>query len=282
MVANLSRFVAVRRAGPVGLPGHGARSSCSAGVEFPPIGELPYLLTLGPHGFYWFALEPRPARLESLATAEGGDHLPTFTFRGKWNNFFETGGKEALEALLPDYLHESRWFGGKARRMKQVTVEEVVPLNVDSMLAYVTLLRVEYSDGDPETYLLPLSATADERVIEGILRERPKSLIARLEPREGQRRLVLYDAVSRKGVRRGAASGDRTAADDARRPWRTGCPVGAVLPRRTRLRAWRNWSRRRMRAEQSNTSIIFGDRLILKLFRRLEEGSIPTWRSGSS
>jgi maltose alpha-D-glucosyltransferase/alpha-amylase len=29
-------------------------------VRFPPIGELPYFLTLAPHGFYWFALEPAP------------------------------------------------------------------------------------------------------------------------------------------------------------------------------------------------------------------------------
>jgi maltose alpha-D-glucosyltransferase/alpha-amylase len=27
-------------------------------TRFPPIGELPYFLTLGPHGFYWFRMEP--------------------------------------------------------------------------------------------------------------------------------------------------------------------------------------------------------------------------------
>jgi maltose alpha-D-glucosyltransferase/alpha-amylase len=30
-------------------------------VHFPRIGELPYLLTLAPHGFYWFALEGSPS-----------------------------------------------------------------------------------------------------------------------------------------------------------------------------------------------------------------------------
>src|SRR5205823_13925877 len=30
------------------------------GNEFPRVGELPYLLTLGPHAFYWFAIEPQP------------------------------------------------------------------------------------------------------------------------------------------------------------------------------------------------------------------------------
>ena len=36
------------------------------GVQFPKVGELPYLLTLGGHGFYWFRL-PRPAEEEPLA-----------------------------------------------------------------------------------------------------------------------------------------------------------------------------------------------------------------------
>jgi maltose alpha-D-glucosyltransferase/alpha-amylase len=31
---------------------------CMGGVQFPPIGELPYLLTLPGHGFYWFLLPP--------------------------------------------------------------------------------------------------------------------------------------------------------------------------------------------------------------------------------
>ncbi len=31
---------------------------CMGGVTFPPIGELPYLLTLPGHGFYWFQLPP--------------------------------------------------------------------------------------------------------------------------------------------------------------------------------------------------------------------------------
>ena len=55
-VANLSR------AGPAGggpaaaTTTGGCPSSCSGRVEFPRIGELPYLLTLPPHGFFWFEL----------------------------------------------------------------------------------------------------------------------------------------------------------------------------------------------------------------------------------
>jgi maltose alpha-D-glucosyltransferase/alpha-amylase len=250
-----------------------------SGVEFPPVGELPYLLTLGPHAFFWFALEPHPARLETLAATERGDRLPTFTFRGKWHNFFETGGKEALEELLPDYLRESRWFGGKARRMNKVSVLEAVPVNADSLLAYITFLRVEYTDGDPEIYQLPISATADERVIEAILRDRPKSLIARLEPREGQRRLVLYDAISEKAF--GSALLQAIAR---RRTLRGGQGELAAQPsagfRKAAAKEAALLEPEAMRAEQSNTSINFGDRFILKLFRRLEEGVNPDLEIG--
>ena len=67
VVANLSRFVqyleldlsAFRGWVPVEMFGR---------IEFPPVGELPYFLTLGPHSFYWFSLEERratPKRLKS-------------------------------------------------------------------------------------------------------------------------------------------------------------------------------------------------------------------------
>jgi maltose alpha-D-glucosyltransferase/alpha-amylase len=38
---------------------------CMGGVQFPPIGELPYLLTLPGHGFYWFVLPPVPGDRET-------------------------------------------------------------------------------------------------------------------------------------------------------------------------------------------------------------------------
>ncbi len=56
VAANLSRFVncaeldlsAYKGMVPVEMFGH---------TRFPPIGELPYFLTFGPHAFYWFKLE---------------------------------------------------------------------------------------------------------------------------------------------------------------------------------------------------------------------------------
>ena len=49
---------AAGRAGPAPVGGLRARSSCSAGCRSRRIGELPYLLTLGGYGFYWFRADP--------------------------------------------------------------------------------------------------------------------------------------------------------------------------------------------------------------------------------
>ena len=57
-VNNLSRFPQ-----PVELDLRRGRAACpvelTGGVPFPPIGQLPYLLTLPGHGFYWFSICPR-------------------------------------------------------------------------------------------------------------------------------------------------------------------------------------------------------------------------------
>src|SRR5438445_641064 len=67
----------------------------------------------------------------------------------------------SLEAALPRYLPTRRWFGAKGRRVTNAHVVETVPLSGPDDArpdAYLTIVSVEYSEGDPERYLLPLTA----------------------------------------------------------------------------------------------------------------------------
>ena len=113
VVANLSRYVEYVELDLSAYQGMVAVELFS-GRPFPPIGALPYLLTLGPHSFYWFRLE----------TAEVGagrplevapSRVPLVRVRETWENAFQGEGREALEAALPAILRERRWFGGKAQ-----------------------------------------------------------------------------------------------------------------------------------------------------------------------
>ncbi len=118
-IFNLSRHVqcaeldlsALRGAVPVELSGT---------QDFPPIGELPYFITLGPHGFYWFSLEFEPEN----STRE----RPRFTTPHHWDSLLEGPSRQRLESWLPSYLTERRWFTHKTRTVTSATVVDTVPI----------------------------------------------------------------------------------------------------------------------------------------------------------
>jgi maltose alpha-D-glucosyltransferase / alpha-amylase len=274
VVANLSRFAqyveldlsAFRDMTPVELFG---------GTEFPRVGELPYLLTLGPHAFYWFLLQPQ-TQIEVTARSEG---VPTLEVAGRWPEVLTTRARASLEAILPAYLLARRWFGGKARRIKSVQIADVVPVpgrDASAPAGYMTLVQVEYREGDPETYALPLTALGDEwgDVQDG----RPPGLVARLQTVEGERLLVdamwdggfadaLLEAIGRR--RRLSGGHGKLVASRTSAYRKIRGPVEEALPPSV------------LQVEQSNTSVVYGDRLILKLIRRPESGVNPDLEVGS-
>jgi maltose alpha-D-glucosyltransferase/alpha-amylase len=125
VVTNLSRFVQYVELDLSAFKGMVARELFGR-TAFPPIGEVPYLLTLGPHSFYWFALE-RPADGEvAVRTTEEGKR-PRIQVRGTWDAVFEGEAAQALGLALPRLLQGRRWFGGKGLDIKATTITEVVP-----------------------------------------------------------------------------------------------------------------------------------------------------------
>jgi maltose alpha-D-glucosyltransferase / alpha-amylase len=98
VVANLSRFSQYveldlspfRGTTPVELYG---------GTDFPKIGDLPYLLTLGPYGFQWFSLEQ--PRVPAIPGEPGAAALPVLELDGAWDTLFTERGRGALEEVLP-------------------------------------------------------------------------------------------------------------------------------------------------------------------------------------
>src|SRR5690606_29955042 len=93
------------------------------GTAFPPIGELPYLLTLPPYGFYWFQLasaemlpdwhRPYPEILPEFIT------LPCRGLRCE-DVLTEENRRRLAEDVLPEFLQLQRWFGAKGERIRDV------------------------------------------------------------------------------------------------------------------------------------------------------------------
>ncbi len=243
-------------------------------VEFTPIGEAPYSLTLSPYAFYWFSLKQHPAealRLRTLPTEDIGE-LPQLDETE--DDLFEKNNWFVLEAVLLEYIKNRRWFRGKARESWASEIQDVIPMRFANRTANLVLIEIEYSEGEPETYLVPLITVPTEQA--GIVTaEYPQAAIAYLKTHRRGSVKLLCDASVNDGfcnlilraIRRsrsfrgqyGRLSASRTQAF-----WNLAGPRNEVSLEPVPLKA-----------EQSNTSIVYGNRLILKLYRQLEEGTNP-------
>jgi maltose alpha-D-glucosyltransferase/alpha-amylase len=275
VVANLSRFVQYveldlgRFKGmvPVELFGR---------TEFPAIGDLPYLLTLGPHLFDWFSIQPPRRSPEAVVQAEKGE-VPHLESNVGWESFMRGEGWEVLGNALRGFLPRCRWFRGKARTIKSVRLNEALPMVEERGGAYLMLADVEYVSSEPETYVVPLAlefggdgteGSHPERTIAHLkLRGRHGALEGWLYEASADERLcrALFEAVERRRRLRGV-HGELTASTTSQ--WR-------------KLRGAGNSAEvRALRAEQTNSSMVLGDKVILKLFRMLEAGESPDLEIG--
>ncbi len=307
IIANLSRFAqpvqlelsAYAGQEPIELFGH---------TRFPPIGggaDQPYFLSLGPHAFHWF-------RLRSAASIEisTGQETPEVSARGDLNRWLTSpAAARWLESVLPDDLPTRRWFASKSRAIRAVTIEESlpIPLNLDpaTLTAAIFLVRVQYADSDDEMYTVPL-ALADREHAALLLGESSPAICAyiggpvddgraRTNGAALQRR-VLYDATvdpyiwtnlllavqRRRTLKGGRGEAQGIRSNTARSSHHRGRAIGESDRART------IWSGAGAtpdevhlgRTEQSNSSVTFGDRYIMKLYRRLQEGLNPDLEIG--
>jgi maltose alpha-D-glucosyltransferase/alpha-amylase len=242
-------------------------------VRFSQIGNHPYIVMLNAYAFHWFALEPQ--RLEAAVSSEA--ELPVLSVRGSWEDVLQNRHKADLEALLPDYIRSRRWFGGKARTIQAVEITETIPVTLNDAVAHIALAQVAYTDGDPETYVLPFTFASGERADQAL---ESLTAVARLRiQRTGQDETgLLCDAMSderftttlldliSRGRRLSGTSGELVAS-----------PSPAFRPL---LRSTAGLEPVPLKAEQSNTSVVFGDLFILKLYRRVAEGMNPELEIG--
>jgi maltose alpha-D-glucosyltransferase/alpha-amylase len=277
VAANLSRFVsfveldlsAFKGMVPIELFGQ---------TRFPAIGELPYFLTLGPHAFYWFKLEP-PVLSQGRTVMQGFEPAK-LEAAGSWEAVLQGKALTALERVLPGYLLGCRWFGGKAQPIRSVKLADAIPFGSDSVKAYFTTWEVQYVGAPLETYLLPLTYATGDRAFE-VRQGNPQAVIALLKVKEKSRETdgVLYDALHDPGFCKALL----VALSRGRRYRGKGSELRAEpskVFRKVRGSADAALEPSLLKREQSNTSVLYGDRMILKLFRRVTEGLNPDLEIG--
>src|SRR5215475_9911654 len=162
----------------------------------------------------------------------------------------------ALAEQLPDYLLRQRWFGGKARQIASVDVVDKLSIPAGGANAYIFVAVVHYADGADEFYAIPL-VRSESAGTEGLKVPGPDGGSMMLA--DGLKNTGFLTALAElieKGTavagEKGELRGLQTTAFSTLAPE----PVAGLAPKP-------------VGAEQSNTSIIYGNQLILKFFRRI-------------
>lgn len=244
-------------------------------TPFPPIGELPYFLTLAGYAFYWFELQTERQKTLAYRVRESVEpvvELPEMVIlalRDEGPSLFVGTPRETLQSrILPEYLPRQRWFGAKTRRIRQVAIRDWARMPTSGPPAFFSLVEVSYGEGQTEIYSVPVGV-ARGRGANELIQNRPEFVISRLTTPYGPG--ALQDALA-----------DEAACQAVLGLIEQG---GAVATQHGEIRAFPLADLSELRgaagtrlpaklgsAEQSNTSIRYGDKLILKLFRRLEYG----------
>ena len=246
------------------------------GAEFPVIGTTPYFLALGPYAAYWFILHaPEPVLVWTEVTPGAPETLeattPVLVLSGRWESLFAPEVRHRLEVdLLPAYLARQRWFSAKARTIERARLADYGVLQAAPPI-YLVLVEVAYAQGGADTYALLLGISTDEAA-KTLLQTDPSCVLTRVRSRQGEG--LLHDAVGTEAAATlllnmihesqhlTSAAGELRAFVTRAYPEVRG-PAEEPLPMR------------RVQGEQSNSSIIYGSRLIFKFMRRVEAGVHP-------
>ncbi|HEX4024075.1 MAG TPA: maltose alpha-D-glucosyltransferase [Steroidobacteraceae bacterium] len=243
------------------------------GSAFPPIGLLPYLLTLPPYGFYWFLLATQ-ARMPAWHTP-APEPLPeynTFVVRRSLDELLADPARRILEQeVLPAYLPKRRWFGAKDEKIERARIADVITL--PALAPPVLLVQIEvHTRRGEERYLLPFGFISEDAVSTAL----PQQLaLARV--RRGGRVGFLTDAFALDSFARrllemlSSTTQVSTASGTLR-----------FLPtsRLAALTIAADAEVRRTNLEQSNSSVIVGQQAIIKLLRRVHRGPHPEAEMG--
>ncbi len=232
-------------------------------TNFPPIGDAPYIVTLGPYGFFWFLLrEPDTSTVEVPPTRA---EFETLVVTDGWNSLLRGRSKSVLERdVLPAFLASRRWYAERGNP-PTTHIVEAIPIGAGSPDSGIALLEAK---GKRETanYLLPMTIkwTRFDRE-----QQNPNALAAvRRGPREGTLLDATTDA-SFVALLLENLRAARTVEDEQRRlefaPTQRFPDKGPITVQDVHA----------VDTEQSNTTVLVGADYVIKLFRRLERGLNP-------
>jgi maltose alpha-D-glucosyltransferase/alpha-amylase len=279
IVANLSRFVQYVHLDLRDYAGV-VPEEVFGQTRFPQVGDQPYFLSLGPHGYFWFSLAARPGATGVTAQSSDGSLaavepvLPELRLERPLSALFQPGSWDELEAFLPQYLDRNQILRARDPA-STIAIVQIAPIPVDDVVVWMLVIQVEPPGGITDRFFLRLTLVPDDR-IDQLLMPLAKTGLVRIS---GAEHGVLCDAlavpVCCRALLRGILSGRSRPVGEGQIEF-TAIPGQAP----TDLATLADLPMFVRRGEQMDTTVIYGDSFILKTFHRVDSGISPDLEIG--
>lgn len=187
-------------------------------------------------------------------TSKAPSEKTNFNFNTPWEELLEN--KEFVSVFLSDvlekYIVKKRWYGGKASKLKYIELAEYFRIQQHEEVYYGLILEVNFQEAFYQHYFLPIAFVTDENFA-----QENRILPVSIEHQKG----YIIDAVHLEAFRKLVFERILTAE-----------PIDKTKVRYHKNALFENIayeSSRFMGVEQSNTSIVYNEKYVLKFFRRI-------------
>lgn len=267
-VANLSR---VAQAAELDLSAFAGKVPVEmvGGAPFPPIGEFYYLLTLPPYGFYWFLLaDETQMPAWHIPPVERMPELPTLVIKQKLSELMQPSARAILEReSLQTYLPKRRWFAGHDETAGgDVRMLYALPFSEEGDVTILAEVELDI-EGQLSQYQLPLGFIPEK---DPHTPRQEALALARL--RRGREVGLLTDALTMPAFTRQVI---RNLRHQFTLRWEGGEIQFIGTAQLNHIEDKPADEVSVLSAEQSNTSVIIGESMVLKVIRRVVQGIHP-------
>lgn len=227
--------------------------------RFQTVGVGDYPITIGPYGYFWFQVDASESK-EKNTTNELFLYKSDLSWERLFGNYNEVRVLE--RKVLQPFMKKCRWFGGKAKVISKMGIHQVIPVKVEGETHYLTIIQVDYVQRLPELYFLPMCFVAADNLFDKA-EFIPQSVICRAEIQEKSGFVMdsSYSRAFRDFLFAGMDKKLRLKDDEGTLEFNSSVYV--------KLNADKIDSKI-LKAEQSNTSIIYNDQYFFKFYRKIE------------
>jgi maltose alpha-D-glucosyltransferase/alpha-amylase len=229
--------------------------------RFSNVGDGEYSITIGPYGYFWLQVDAAEKKKKEEENAELYLHKTDISWERLLTNYNEVRILE--RKVFITFMRKCRWFGGKAKVITKVNVAKVIPIKIEGITYYFTIVEVSYAQRLPELYFIPLSFVSVDAVVDKV-EYTAQSVLCRADI-QGKSGFIIdasYDRTFRDFLFISMEKNHRVKSEDGVLEFNASVFAKIDVKKGVESKI--------LKSDQSNTAIIYNDKYFFKFYRRVE------------